>query len=156
MNIPEQFKKIEYIIIISVLMIIPLVLINMGDSDVKFCRSVLNGLIQGRASVSKHIDWENLSIMNLDAGAAYKKLPNDKEKKDYQQAFIKNFSLAFKKLGANINMFVNWKVYGISNNKITVSALDRKHNVPLYLQINKGAGGKKLVSLTRMPNINEK
>jgi hypothetical protein len=155
-NIPQELRKIEYIIIISALIIIPLALANIGNSEVKFCRSVFNGLIMAKVSVEKHIDWEALRVLDLDVGAVYKKLPNDKEKKDYRLAFIQNFSLGFKKLGSNINMFANWKVYGINNDTVTVSALDQKHKVALYLKISKDAGRRKLVSITRMPDINEK
>lgn len=81
-----------------------------GNSDVSFARSVMKGLTAGRYSARTHIKWETLTIFEGDVGLAYSTLANDKEKVDYQRAFIENFAKGFKSQGASFGIFYNWRL----------------------------------------------
>ena len=86
--------------------------LRLVNRDVRFCRDVLTDLALGRQSAQARIDWEKLKALDTDVGAAYSKLPNEQEKRQYRQAFIANFATGFSQSGGRLDGFANWRVQG--------------------------------------------
>jgi hypothetical protein len=148
MNVLQIFKKIEYVLIIAVTLIIAITLLGKIDDNIDFARSTFGGLIGGNVLIEKNIDWEKLQCLDLDVGSYYGQLPNQSEKTDYRRTFIKNFSSGFKKSGMNIRVFTDWKVYAINNERVIVSAFDKRHKNTLFFTFGKAGGVRKLISIT--------
>lgn len=116
-------------------------------SDVDFARSVLNQLIEGRYAVRAVIDWPSLIMLDQNVGVKYSKLANDKEKLDFQRAFIEGFSRGFKMQGTQFKSFFNWRTLESTDPKIKIAAADYvdKTLVALFF-ISRYGSKKKLVN----------
>ncbi len=122
------------------------VFLRAGKSDAEFCRTVLNGLAQGKPSVTKRIDWDRLQALQVDVGATYRKLPNDGERAKYRAAFIANFANGFHRSGASVDAFRRWRVQERTADRIVI-AVDYEAKRKTLLMTIPSSGRKKLESL---------
>ncbi len=91
-------------------------------SDVEFCRRTFQALGTGAPSVQSRIEWERLTALGIDVGAAYRGLPSDQERRQYRAAFVANFSNGFQQTGASASHFVRWRVEERTPERVTVAA----------------------------------
>ncbi len=80
------------------------------NQDLYFAQGVFTKLTKGDPAAIGDIDWPNFKAIGADVGAEYNRLPNDRERADYQKTFVKNFSRGFQFAGAKINLYKNWRV----------------------------------------------
>jgi hypothetical protein len=80
-----------------------------AKTDIVFAREAVEGLLNGDAGVADAFDWENLIVPGADAGEAYSEMPDDEERKAFQQGFIEKFSASFKRSGASVGDLKNWR-----------------------------------------------
>jgi hypothetical protein len=118
-----------------------------GGGDVELCRRTFQGLAEGRPGVQRSIGWERLKALDVDVGAAYAKLPNDGERRQYRQAFIQQFSEGFRRTGGNPEAFVGWRAQGRTDDGRVVVAADYEgKDKTLLLQLS-GGWHKKVVGI---------
>ena len=110
-------------------------------SDVEVCRRLFQDLAIGSSSVERRIDWERLTALNADIGSIYRGLPNEQERRRYQQAFVANFSKSFQQTGARPEQFVRWRAEGRTPEQVVVAADYPQKNQALLLTVP--ARGKK-------------
>ena len=111
------------------------VLIGCGRRDeVKLARQVVTQLAQGRYAVRKLIDWPGFIAFEQPIGEDYKTLPNDKEKEDYQRAFVDSFKKGFQEQKGNLNAFYDWRVFSKKDPNFTIVAANL-HNDKIVLLI---------------------
>jgi len=111
-----------------------------AKDDVKLARQVVTQLVQGRYSVRKLLDWENLKAMEYSVGADYKALPNDKERESYQRSFIDGFKRGFMDQGAKVNAFYNWRFLAKVDPTLNIVAANVHDDKFLLLVAIKHAG----------------
>ena len=140
----KEVPVLEYTILAAIIIACLLFVYQAKTRDINLARSVLNGLAGGRYEVEKRIDWDNLKGLDVNAGAAYSKFPNEIEKVGYKRAFIQNFAIGFKRANGNLQSFTNWRVYSKDNSQIIVAADYQGHNKTLLFAIP--ATGKKKVN----------
>ncbi len=87
------------------------------QSDEAFVRTAMEGLIKGEYSVRTRFDWPVLKFAGKDIGLEYSKYKSDKDREDYERAFINNFSSSYRKAGAKTSTFFNWRPF--ENAKLT-------------------------------------
>ena len=80
-----------------------------AKDDVAFARDAVEGLLDGDASVAEAFDWENLKVPGANAGEAYKDLPDEENRVEFQRGFIEKFSESFKASGATPDDLKNWR-----------------------------------------------
>jgi hypothetical protein len=80
-----------------------------AKTDVVFARETVEGLLNGDTSIADAFDWENLKVPGADAGSAYRELPDEENRAEVREDFIKNFSESFKASGANVSDLKNWR-----------------------------------------------
>ena len=102
--------------------VVLVVIARIVQSDVAFCREVFRGLVEGKPSVQRRIDWEHLSALNVNVGATYTRLPNDQERADYRRTFIEHFSKGFRQVGGTTAGFRHWRVLARKDQKVVVAA----------------------------------
>ena len=81
-----------------------------GSPEVRLCRRVFAGLVNGHEAVRAAIDWERLKALDVDVGAAYAQLPDEQEQRNYQDAFVRSFAEGFRQGGATLRAFTNWRL----------------------------------------------
>ncbi len=141
-------SKVIWITIIAIAFFVGLFFyLNVRNQDIIFSRRVFAGLVKGRTSVQKMIDWEDFQAVGLDVGEVYSGLPDEKEKADYKNSFIDKFSLGFRQVGGNFKAFVNWRVYDRQGRLCRVAAdYKAKENKTLLFTLAQGQS-KKLVAI---------
>jgi len=123
-----------------------LMLSRAGRSDAEVCRNILNGLIEGKSSVARRIDWERLTALGKDIGAEYRGLPNDAERARYRQSFVMSFPRGFQQAHGNLSSFRNWRIKAREGNLIVV-AVDYEIKHKTLLMGVPASGPKKLETL---------
>jgi hypothetical protein len=111
-----------------------------AKDDVKLARQVVTQMVQGRYSVRKLIDWENLRAMEYSVGAEYKALANDKEREGYQKSFIDGFKRGFVDQGAKLRTFYNWRFLAKVDPTLNIVAANVHDDKFLLLVAIKHAG----------------
>ncbi len=91
--------------------------------DVVFAREAVEGLLGGDTNAADAFDWENLKVPGADAGAAYREMPDDENRAEFQKGFIEKFSESFKASGASTGDLRNWREAGREGER-TVVAVD--------------------------------
>ena len=124
----------EYAVASILVIVVAAFLLNFVGQEVRFCRRVLTGLANGNPSVRQAIDWERLQAIGIDVGAAYAQLPSDKERREYQDAFIRSFAEGFRQQGGSVKVFTHWRVEGDG----TVAADYPAKNRNLLFQLSGG------------------
>jgi hypothetical protein len=121
-------------------------LTRIGRSDVRFCREVLEGLVNGRPAVHRRIDWGRLQAAGVDVGTTYSALPNAKERVQYEQAFIANFARGFAQAQGRVSDFHDWRVAAREPGGVVVAA-DFKDSGRSLLFLVGTQGARKLAAL---------
>lgn len=124
----------EYSMLFLIVVISLAVFMNIKNREINFCKSVFSGLMQGRESIQKFIDWKNLKAMGVDAGRTYVDLADDRERENYRKAFIKNTASGFKQTKGRLNLFTNWRIYDRDIDTVVIAA-DSKINKRVLLFI---------------------
>ena len=142
----KDIPVLEYTILVAVIVVFLLFIFQLKTQEVNFSRSVFSGLANGRLGIGKYIDWEHLQGVGINAGETYSKFTKETERSGYKMAFIKNFSIGFRRSGGDLKSFVNWRIYSKDSSQIIVAADYPNRNKTLLLTFT-GAGKKKLTSL---------
>ena len=95
---------------------------QLHNREVKFCRSVLSGLIDGDPSVLPLVNWEHFNAVGLNIGDTYTHLADEHERVQYEESFVAHFSEAFHKEGRTVKDFTNWRKLGERGNQVAVAA----------------------------------
>jgi len=142
-----------------IILAVSFVIFLMGcgtQDDVSFARKTIDLLIRGRYSARTMIDWPSLVVLGSSVAKEYEALPNDKEKLDYQMAFIDNFKKGFKSIKAAPKTFVHWRIFNNSSPTVTIvaadSAADKSYIFICYIKHEKG---KRKLSEIRAMKIND-
>lgn len=114
-------------------------------SDTEFAKSVFTGLVKGRQSVEKDIDWPTFKAMGVDVGESYKKYLDEKQKTRYRRVLIRNLSFSFHTAGGKAELFRNWRVEASQDQKVTVAT--DAGRATLLLFITKEQGKRKLTGI---------
>ena len=93
-----------------------------GGADMSFAKSTFESLARGDTAVRDNIDWSTLQSMGQNGGAAYVELPSETEKVNFQDAFVTQFSTAFREAGGSPDKFENWRVSFHDDFKTEVAA----------------------------------
>lgn len=96
-----------------------------AKDDVAFARDAVEGLLDGDASVADAFDWENLKVPGADAGAAYRDMPDDENRAEFQRGFIEKFSESFKASGASKDDLTKWRELS-KEGETTIIAVDTR------------------------------
>lgn len=136
----EDIRFMEYVGVVVLIVVMAAVFLLVREPDISFARGVFSGLIKGDESVKEAIEWPSFKAMGNDLGAVYVKLPSDKEKEFYKQAFILNFALGFKSSGGKFSSFTHWRIIqrdkqgaivaadiGASGERTALFAVSKKH-----------------------------
>ena len=142
----KEFRIFEYAIIVALVLCAITYAATRTKSEIDSCKSVFNGLIQGKFSVAKSIDWENLKALEGDVGAPYRSFTGEKAKDGFRRAFIKSFSLGFKRGQGRISDFNNWRLYAKDSDKTVIAADCPKYKKILLFAFSKN-NPSKLISL---------
>lgn len=118
----RDFLSWEYALLVLVIAAALALVVKIKNTDIDFCRSVFNGLAQGKVSVERFIDWQNLKALDKDIGADYRGLPDENQRLAYRRAFIRSFAMGFRQGGARPGNFTHWRPYSRDSNKIIVAA----------------------------------
>lgn len=78
--------------------------------DVTFAKNTFESLARGDSAVASKIDWETLTTNDTNVGGAYLNLPSDTQRQEFINAFITQFSTAFRQSGTSVEQFTNWRV----------------------------------------------
>jgi len=143
----EQVSFWGYSVVAVILVIMGVMFFRVSqDPDVYFARQVFSGLVNGRQSVERDIDWPHFLAVGGDVGTDYASFPTDSQKAYFRKSFIINFALSFKSSGGELKSFTNWAVFSRDNNKAVVSAFTLGNKTILFT-IAKKAGKRKLVAI---------
>jgi len=137
---------LEYSILALVIIACIVFFLHLKNQEINLCQSILGSLSQGKTTVEKFIDWENLNALGVNVGATYTGLANEKEKADYKKAFIQNFAFGFQKSGGKSVLFRHWRIYQRDSGKVIVACDYSGYNKTLLFIISK-LGKNKLISL---------
>ena len=85
---------------------------SLFGQDVKLCKRVLTGLIQGNQAVRQHIDWDHLTALDVDVGATYTQIQDAQEQAIYQRMFVQKFAEGFAQASADASVFTGWRAQG--------------------------------------------
>jgi hypothetical protein len=145
----KRYLKIaEYLLFLFLLIWVFSRFLPAKRQDTEFCRDIIfSGLIKGQGAVAKYIDWENLTALGADAGVEYLKLPNSKEREDFQRAFINGFALGFLYDGGNPDNFTDWRPYKQDKDSVTVAADYKAKKKILLFTLSKESKKGKLKAL---------
>ena len=93
-----------------------------SGADMSFAKGAFESLAKGDSSAKDKIDWDTLNSMGQNVGAAYVQLPSETEKVNFQNAFVTQFSTAFREAGGTPDKFENWRVSYHDDLKTEVAA----------------------------------
>ena len=91
-------------------------------TEVTVCRETVRGLIDGSPRVGRSIGWERLQAMGVDVGATYRRLPNERDRSEYRQAFIGQFREGFRRAHGQADGFRHWRVQQRLGERVIVAA----------------------------------
>ncbi len=97
---------------IGVVVALGLFVANFMGRDVKLCKRVLTGLIQGNHAVRQHIDWGHLTALDVDVGATYTQIQDAQKQAAYQHVFVQKFAEGFAQAKADASVFTGWRAQG--------------------------------------------
>lgn len=118
----EKERFIRGVVLLAMAAAMFLLFRAMTRTEASFCRDVLGGLISGSYSSAKYISWEKFKAVGADIGAQYLRFSNEKDKKDYREVFIRNFSEGFRRAGGSFRSFSNWRIDKKDSEKTVVAA----------------------------------
>ncbi|HEX8456651.1 MAG TPA: hypothetical protein VF656_04950 [Pyrinomonadaceae bacterium] len=112
--------------------------------DVVFAREAVEGLLGGDVGAAESFDWENLKVPGADAGAAYRQMPDEENRSEFQKGFIEKFSESFKRSGARADDLKNWREQSRASDR-TIVAVDTKTGKTMHVFVVR-RDGRQLVS----------
>jgi hypothetical protein len=118
---------------------------SSGD-DLQFAKTTFTSLANGDTAVASSINFDKLSMMGMNVGDMYSKMPSEAEKTAFRNSFISSYSTSFKSTGATANLFGNWRIHK-STPPTTVVATDGK-NGSLYITVLQENGTQKVTGLS--------
>lgn len=125
----KQNLILAYALLIFVIIFCLVFFVNIKNQDINFCRRVFEGLVKGRYTVEKFVDWAEFKGFEKDIGSIYNQFSSEKAKTAFKTEFIKNFALGFIRGGGKLKLFTHWRIYR-QDNRETVVAADYK--TPTY------------------------
>ena len=131
---PQGKISVEWSAGLAALVLVGAVIWSLMGQDVRLCKRVFAGLVQGDQSVRKHIDWEHLKALDVDVGTDYTKLPSADEQAAYQQGFVRSFSEGFVRSKADPAGFAGWRAQ--SDGTVTVEYPAKRKTVVFQLSEN--------------------
>lgn len=96
--------------------------VRMDRGELAHYRAVFAGLVGGRASVQRDIAWERLEAMGVHVGETYTHLPDDRQRAQYRQAFIRSVAAAFRQQGGAARSFTRWRIAERTAERVVVAA----------------------------------
>ena len=90
-------------------------------SDVELGRRTFEALAAGASSAQSRVDWDHLTALGVDVGAAYRAL-GSQDRRAYREAFVTNFARGFQSTGATARAFVHWRVEQRTPHQVVVAA----------------------------------
>ncbi len=133
----ENKKISEYAAFVVIVLIIGILAWEFTTRDVRLCRTILTGLVNGSITVAKYIDWDQFQAAGVDVGINYSKLKTDQEKENYRNTFIKHFASGFKAAKGNLYKFTNWAVAERKGTKVVVAARYLVYNKTILFKLSK-------------------
>ena len=130
----EAKMSVEWSAGLEAVVLVGAVIWSLMGQDVRLCKRVFAGLVQGDQSVRKHIDWEHLKALDVDVGTDYTKLPSADEQAAYQQGFVRSFSEGFVRSKADPAGFAGWRAQ--SDGTVTVEYPAKSKTVVFQLSEN--------------------
>jgi hypothetical protein len=124
----QEKEWIELALLGLIAAVIILAVAHLGAMEVDFSRKVFSALANGNGGARKLIDWENFQAFGADLGATYRALPDATERANYEQAFIRAFSLNFKKSGGRMVYFKRWRRQKEDARIVVVAADEQRYN----------------------------
>jgi glycosidase len=79
-------------------------------------------LADGDEAVADMLDWEHLSLINIDAGALYSRINDERGREEFRNSFIKSYSSSFKNSGGSPAVLSNWHEQSRSGSDTIVAA----------------------------------
>jgi len=137
---------LEYLFLLVIILLAVTTFFYLKDQEITLCQKALSGLVNGADAAQRYIDWRKLYAMEINVGASFGKLRNEKERTNYKKEFIKNFSFVFKKVGGEIGAFTNWRIHERRSNVVVVAADYALYNKTLLFSVSKSFK-RKLVGL---------
>jgi len=143
----KDYRLLIYVFIISILAAGIMFFTNKEKQDVEFCRDVIfKGMIEGKASVGEFIDWNKLIAVGVDVGAGFAKAPNEAERRNYKEVFIRGVSLGFAYTGGKPNALADWRIFSQTRERVVIAADYRPGKRRMLFTLAKGEK-RKLVGL---------
>ena len=93
-----------------------------SKGDLSFAKNTFESLAKGDSTATEKIDWATLKSMGQDVGAVYMQIPSETEKRNFETAFVTQFSSAFREAGGSPDKFENWRVSYHDDLKTEVAA----------------------------------
>jgi hypothetical protein len=113
-------------IYLAALIATPFMLSNCKEAkqagDISFAKSTFESLARGDSAVHEKIDWAMFQSLGTNVGAEYVNIPTDQERADYRNAYITQFSSAFREQGGSVDNFTNWRVTFHDSQRTEVAA----------------------------------
>lgn len=121
--------------------------------DVKFARRSLTYLVRGWYMARPMLDWQSLKMLEHDVAAEHERLPDAKEKAEYERKFIDGFKEGFKTRNVRLSAFFDWRVYDASDPTTTIVAANCFDKGKVFLFFVKHEKGKRKLVEVKALNI---
>lgn len=115
-------------------------------NDADFAKEAFQLLADGDEAVADMLDWEHLSLINIDAGALYSKISDEKAREEFRKSFIESYSSSFKRSGGSPAVLSNWHEQS-RNGSETVVAADGPNGKVLLMTVAHIDGEQKISKL---------
>lgn len=121
--------------------------------DVKFARRALTCLVRGWYMARPMLDWASLKMLEHDVAAEHERLPDAKEKAEYEKKFIDGFKEGFRSRNVRLSAFFDWRVYDASDPGMTIVAANCFDKSKVFLFFVKHEKGKRKLVEVKALNV---
>ena len=115
-------------------------------TDVDFAKEAFKLLSDGDMAAADMVDWENLNVAGMNAGASYKPLSSESAREGFRKSFIEGYSRSFKSSGGNADVLGNWREQS-KNGSQTVVAADAPNGNSILITVSHPDGEQKVSAL---------
>jgi hypothetical protein len=115
-------------------------------TDPEFAKEAFNRLAEGDSAVADMLDWEHLTMINIDAGAIYRAINDDAARENFRKSYIESYSESFKKTGGSPAVLANWREQSKDGSNTLVAA-DGPNGKVLFMTVAHIDGAQKVSSL---------
>lgn len=126
--------------------LLPILFTHCGEleskGDLTFAKNTFGELVRGESSVISKIDWETLTALGMPVGQQFVAIDSEKEKEQFTNSFVTQFSTNFRESGGSIDGFTNWQVISHDDTHTKVTA--DSGNGGLKLTVSKRNGVERL------------